>query len=147
MKCYRNRSLAGLLLCGVIFTAAGCKSVPKEVADNGHLVVKGTVSYVEKTEPPRPYWVEVELVELRRNGSPNRIVAKMMVESPRQVPVPYALRIEKQKIDLKKNYGLIARILVDFDKIMWENATPEPAIVKGSAKSIDIVVERVQKRR
>ncbi|MCL2520517.1 MAG: YbaY family lipoprotein [Spirochaetaceae bacterium] len=134
----------------LVVLLAACRTpsqviIPEQPApQSSHLVVQGTVRYIDNTVPPYPFWVEVELVELLDDGRAGALIAKMMVESPRQMPVPYSLRIHRQNIDLTKNYGLIARVFVPNQTApIWQNREPQPAIVRGDVRAIDIIVERI----
>lgn len=125
----------------MIFLFFSCKTAPATVELNGML--RGTVRYLERIALPGEFWLEVQLVEVKSDGSIGSILARAMTEKPtRVIPVPFMMRYSPKAVtpDSRK-YGLIASIYVG--KELWfVNEKPYP-VFQGKDDQIDIIVQRV----
>jgi uncharacterized lipoprotein YbaY len=104
----------------------------------------GTVSYRERMALIQPFWLEVELSELKDDGRLGMIIAKTMVEKTNQVPVSFNLEYSTKQINNKKKYVLVARIFSD-DKLLFSNTEPLLVFQGEDPKVIAIETQRVVK--
>ena len=104
----------------------------------------GTVSYRERMALIQPFWLEIELSELKDDGRLGMIVAKTMVEQTNQIPVSFNLYYSTKQIKTNKKYGLVARIFSE-DKLLFSNIEPVIVFQGEDPKTIAIETQRVMK--
>ena len=125
----------------MIFLLFSCKTAPSTAELNG--VLRGNVRYLERIALPGDFWLEVQLVEVKPDGSAGSILARAMTEKPtRVIPVPFMMRYSPKAVTPgSKKYGLIASIYVG-KKLWFMNENPY-LVFQGKDDQIDIIAQRV----
>lgn len=72
--------------------------------------VTGTVTYRERIALTPDAVLTVEVRELTPEGKPGDILGQQVVTSPGQVPLPFSVALNPQRIRPEASYGLTARI-------------------------------------
>lgn len=108
-------------------------------------VVGGSVVYVTNVQLPADATIEIQLVELSRNGEVVRVICGETLPRPPKVPAPFDLPYEKREIHRRTAYGLKARILSGGDAI-FVSPRPTPVLTLGNPKRAEVVVEPVRKK-
>ncbi|MGL4524962.1 MAG: YbaY family lipoprotein [Spirochaetia bacterium] len=116
---------------------------PLQSVTNLSGMLDGHVRYLERIALPEAFWVEVQLVQLKSDGTPGPVLARAMTEKPtRTIPVPFMMRYSPKSINAAEyRYALIASIYVG-KKLWFQNQEPYP-IFRGSDRNIDIIAQRV----
>lgn len=125
----------------IIFSLLSCKTAPSSAQLSG--ILRGHVRYLERIALPGDFWLEVQLVEVKPDGTAGSILARAMTEKPtRVIPVPFMMRYSPKAVTPgAKKYGLIASIYVG--KQLWfMNQKPYP-VFQGKDDQIDIIAQRV----
>ena len=116
---------------------AACASVeptggaPAKQAEAPPKVLKGSVLYREKATLPDNAQIKVQLVDATPSPSgaePVVLAETAFATAGRQVPVPYALRVDGVKAEPGRIYALRASILID-GKVQY---------ITGSRVSVDV---------
>jgi heat shock protein HslJ/uncharacterized lipoprotein YbaY len=75
--------------------------------------VTGTVTYLQRRALPPNAVVEVKLLDVSRAGAPSVTIAEQVITSGgKQVPFPFEVRYESNRINERRRYVVRARILV-----------------------------------
>ncbi len=127
-----RRGLLGLM--ALIF-ALPAASVP---VDAKVLTLYGTVTYRERITLPTHAVLQVSLVDTALADAPEGTIALAAVRTRGRLPISYRLRFDDRKLRRGRNYGLMARILVDGQ--VWFT-TGTPITVRGPLQP-EIVVQR-----
>ena len=106
--------------------------------------ITGTVSYRVRSALPPDAIIQVQLQDVSRAEAPAMIVAEDQVPlGQRQVPVPFELKFDPAKIDLRHTYAISARIVVEGqprfvnDRIYRVLSQGNPSYVELNLKPID----------
>ena len=128
-----RRSLVPLALA----VAAGCAS-PASPAQ-----VTGSVSYRERIALPAGGRLRVTLLDVSLIDQPARVVAERELEARGQVPIPFALEVERARIDPDRRYALHAELSAAEGGLRWATPTAVPVLTRGAPSAVEIVVARV----
>jgi putative lipoprotein len=99
--------------------------------------VTGSVIYRERIGLTPAAVVQVEVVELTQEGSPGTVIAQQTIQSPSQVPIPFTVAINPQRVRADATYVVNARI-TDGGRV-FSTAAPVPVLTQG-ARSSDVQV-------
>jgi len=119
-----------------------CKLVEPQKAEPG--VVKGTVTYLQRSALPPTAVIEVKLQDVSRADAPATVIAEQKITTEgKQVPIPFELKFDPAKIDARLRYTVSARIFVG-DQLRFISDTSYPVLTEGGPSSgIEIVVKAV----
>jgi putative lipoprotein len=99
--------------------------------------VTGSVIYRERIGLTPAAVVQVEVVELTKEGSPGTVIAQQTIQSPSQVPIPFTVAINSQRVRADATYVVNARI-TDGERV-FSTTAPVPVLTQG-AQSSDVQV-------
>jgi putative lipoprotein len=115
--------------------AAACASPPPSE-------VTGTVTYRERIALPEGARVRVTLLDVSLVDQPARVIAEEEVLPTGQVPVPFALRFEPQKVEQERRNALHATIADAGGKTLWASPAATPVLTQGAPAAVELVVQR-----
>jgi putative lipoprotein len=95
--------------------------------------VTGSVIYRERIGLTPAAVVQVEVVELTQEGSPGTVIAQQTIQSPGQVPIPFTVAINPQRVRADATYVVNARI-TDGGRV-FSTAAPVPVLTQGARNS------------
>ncbi len=105
--------------------------------------VSGTVSYMVRMALPPSAIIEVKLEDISRADAPATLIAKQEITlGERQVPVPFELKFDPEKIDPKHTYSVSARILVD-GQLRFISDKAYPVLTLGNPAHAELRVKQV----
>lgn len=107
--------------------------------------VGGSVVYITNVQLPADATIEIQLVELSRNGETVRVITGETLPRPPKVPAPFDLPYEKRAIHKRTAYGVTARILSGGNPI-FASPRPTPVLTFGNPPRVEVVVEPVRKK-
>lgn len=110
---------------------------PSEQAPGALTQVTGSVMYRERIALTPDAVLSVEVAELTPEGKPGDIISQQVVKGPGQVPIPFSLAINPQRIRAEATYVVTARI-TDGTRT-FSTTTPIPVLTQG-ARSSDVQV-------
>ena len=107
--------------------------------------VTGTVSYLQPIALPPEAVVELQLLELPQADA--REVAKVVAKEKitlgnRQVPVAFEVKFDPAKIDAKRAYALMARILVG-KEVRFTSDPGYPVLTAGNPSHVEMILKQV----
>ncbi|HIK18559.1 MAG TPA: YbaY family lipoprotein [Leptolyngbyaceae cyanobacterium M33_DOE_097] len=106
--------------------------------------VTGTVSYLQRIAMPPDATLEVRLLDVSRQDAPAEVLASETISfGGRQVPIPFALTYNPDKIQENHTYTVDARILVD-GKLRFISDTVNQVITRDNPTTIEIIVKPVK---
>ena len=106
-------------------------------------VLRGTVTYRQRSALTPEAVVQVELREAATPGEEPTVIAKRIIERPGQVPVAFELSYDPAAIDPSRSYTVSARI-TDRGQLQFVTETPLPVLGPGGAAAPEIVVTPVR---
>jgi putative lipoprotein len=106
-------------------------------------VLRGTVTYRQRSALTPEALVQVELRETTAEGAEPAVVAKRIIERPGQVPIAFELPYDPAAIDAASAYTISARI-TDRGQLQFVTETPVPVLTRGAPESAEIVVTPVR---
>ncbi|HVG57333.1 MAG TPA: YbaY family lipoprotein [Hyalangium sp.] len=95
--------------------------------------VTGSVMYRERIALTPAAVVQVEVVELTKEGSPGTVIGQQTIQSPSQVPIPFTVVINPQLLRADATYVVNARI-TDGGRV-FSTAAPVPVLTQGNRSS------------
>ena len=104
--------------------------------------VSGSVTYRQRIAMPLEATVVVSLVDVSRADAPAEVIAKKEIKRTIQVPIPFELTYDSEKIDQRHDYAVQAQILLG-DKVWFTTTTRHVVITKGHPSHVDVVVHMV----
>ena len=125
--------------------AKDCK-LDKAAGESFGGTITGTVSYRERMALPPDAVIHVQLLDMSVWEMPPPVVAEVKFSlGNRQVPVPFELKVDPAKIDLKHSYALRARIVVGYD-IRFLSELPTGVKLRGNAAPhVDLMLMQMEK--
>jgi YD repeat-containing protein len=108
--------------------------------------VSGTVSYRQRIALPPNTQIVVQLLDVSRQDAPAEVLATETITlGDRQVPVPFTLAYNPDRIIANNTYAVNARILVD-GNLQFISTTRYAVITQGAPNQVDVVVDSVAAR-
>jgi putative lipoprotein len=95
--------------------------------------VTGSVMYRERIALTPDAVVQVEVVELTQDGSPGTVIGQQTIKSPAQVPIPFSVDINPQRVRAEGSYAVNVRI-TDGTRV-FSTAAPIPVLTQGHRSS------------
>jgi putative lipoprotein len=95
--------------------------------------VTGSVIYRERIALTPAAVVQVEVVELTESGSPGTVIGQQTIQSPGQVPIPFTVAINPQRVRAEGTYVVNVRI-TDGARV-FSTAAPVPVLTQGNRSS------------
>lgn len=103
------------------------------------VVVRGTVTYLQRAVLPPSAVVEVRLRDRTGGEGEGLPVAETTVRRPGQVPVAFELAVPASLFDADHDYALSARILVD-ELVLFASDAEVPVLTHGHPRDAQLVV-------
>ena len=105
--------------------------------------VSGMVSYLSRIALPASAIIEVKLQDVSLADAPAKVIAKEEIAlGERQVPVPFELKFDPEKIDAKHMYAVSASILVN-GELRFVSDEAYPVLTRGNAAHVEVIVKPV----
>lgn len=138
----RDRLLfSGAALLGLVL--AGCMASGNTQSDVKQAAVTGSVAYRERMALPADAVVEVRLSDVSRQDVAAPVIAETTVmPAGRQIPIPFELRYDPDKIEPKRTYALRATIS-SAGRMMFTTTNSYPVITRGNPTKVNLMLERV----
>jgi putative lipoprotein len=138
----RDRLLfSGAALLGLVL--AGCMASGNTQGDVKQAAVTGSVAYRERMALPADAVVEVRLSDVSRQDVAAPVIAETTVmPAGRQIPIPFELRYDPDKIEPKRTYALRATIS-SAGRMMFTTTNSYPVITRGNPTKVNLMLERV----
>lgn len=106
--------------------------------------ITGTVAYLQRVALPPSAIIQVQLQDVSRADAPAKTIAQEKITlGNRQVPVPFELKFDPERIDAKHTYALSARIVVD-DKLRFINDKSYPVLTRDNPSRVEIILKPVE---
>lgn len=118
------------------------ETAPKP-AEAGMASVTGTVFYLERMALPPGAVLTVQLADVSVADAPADVIAKETRTLTTQVPVPFALSYDPERIVPSHSYAVQARIEVD-GKLRFISTTAYLVITNGKPVVVDVRVSPVR---
>jgi putative lipoprotein len=106
-------------------------------------LLKGTVSYPQRIALTPEAEVHIELRDVTAPDTGGPPIAKQVIATPGQVPIPFTLEYDPTKIRGGRTYAVSARI-VDRGQLQFVTESPIPVFSRGSLGPFEIVVVPVR---
>jgi len=113
-------------------------------AQTAEAVVSGTVTYRQKIALPPDAVVRIEIIDASERVRDFVVVAEQTIKNPGAVPIKFQLRYAPEKIDPNHQYRLLARIEDASGKALFTSSKAYPVISKGSASSLEVIVDQTR---
>jgi putative lipoprotein len=121
-----------------------CRPDKEASPSTGVGVVIGTVSYRGRMALPSHAVVEVQLQDDLQADAASKIVTEEKITvGQNQVPVPFELNFDPQKIDAKHKYSVTARILVD-GSALFASDKSYPVLTQGHPSHVDLTLKKTE---
>jgi putative lipoprotein len=106
---------------------------PTDQAPGTMTQVTGAVTYRERIALSPDAVLVIEVMEQTPQGAPGNVISQQTVTGPGQVPIPFSVAINPQRIRPEATYVLIARIMDGGRSFTTE--TPVPVLTQGHRSS------------
>lgn len=126
------------MLC--LFALSGCTERQNEAA------VTGTVSYLVRMALPPESTVIVKIEDISFADAPSTVVGEQEIKTEgKQVPIPFNVTYDPDKIVDNHSYTISARILDGTGKLMFISDTIVPVITRGNpTENVEVIVVPVK---
>lgn len=105
--------------------------------------LNGTVTYTQRMALTPQAEVQVELRDVSAPDDASTLIAKQVIATPGQVPIPFSLEYDTTKIRGGRTYAISARI-VDRGQLQFITDTRIPVLTGAAQGPIEIVVVPVR---
>ena len=105
--------------------------------------LNGTVTYTQRMALTPQAEVQVELRDVSAQDDASTLIAKQLIATPGQVPIPFSLEYDTTKIRGGRTYAISARI-VDRGQLQFITDTRIPVLTGAAQGPIEIVVVPVR---
>lgn len=118
-----------------------CKLETAANADTA--TISGTVTYRQRMALPTNAVIQVKLLDITHpQGQPLVVAEQTLNLGQRQVPVPFSLPYDPEKINPQHSYSLSAKITVD-NKTWFATESPNPILTEGKPSHADLLLQQV----
>jgi putative lipoprotein len=136
-----------MMLSSTLVVLAGCggnKQAQTGEHPSGAKMAKvtGTVFYLERIALPPGAVLKVQLADVSRADAPAEVIAADSIIVTHQVPIPFSLSYDANRIVPSHTYAVQARIEVD-GKLRFINTSSNPVVTNGKPASVDVRVSPV----
>ena len=105
--------------------------------------ISGTVTYRQRIALPTNAVIKVKLLDITHPETQPVVIAEQSYNlGLRQVPVPFSLPYDPEKINPKRAYSLSAKITVD-NQVWFATETPNPVLTEGKPSHADLLLQEV----
>jgi copper homeostasis protein (lipoprotein) len=104
--------------------------------------LSGTVAYRERIALPPTAALEVTLEDVSRADAASTIVARVRVDAPGQVPIPFDLPYASGDIDAAHRYAVRARI-VDGERVIFTSTDATLVLTQGHPSRVSLLLRMV----
>jgi copper homeostasis protein (lipoprotein) len=104
--------------------------------------LSGTVAYRERIALPPTAALDVTLEDVSRADAASTVVARVRVDAPGQVPIPFDLPYEAGDIDAMHRYAVRARI-VDGDRVLFTSTDTTLVLTQGHPSRVSMMLRMV----
>ena len=111
--------------------------------DEKQAAVSGKVFYLQRIALPPDASLEVKLVDISNQDVPAVTIADDKITNPGQVPIPFELQYDPDKIDPRMTYAVQARIEQD-GKLLFISTQVFPVITRGKSTTVEVKVDPVK---
>ena len=111
--------------------------------DEKQAAVSGKVFYLQRIALPPDASLEVKLVDISKQDVPAVTIAEQKITTPGQIPIPFELQYDPDKIDYRMTYAVQARIEQD-GKLLFISTQVFPVITRGNSTSVEVKVDPVK---
>ena len=105
--------------------------------------LNGTVTYAQRMALTPQAEVQVELRDVSPQDAASTLIAKQVIATPGQVPIPFSLEYDTTKIRGGRTYAISARI-VDRGQLQFITDARIPVLTGAAQGPIEIVVVPVR---
>ena len=105
--------------------------------------LNGTVTYMQRMALTPQAEVQVELRDVSAQDAASTLIAKQLIATPGQVPIPFSLEYDATKIRGGRTYAISARI-VDRGQLQFITEARIPVLTGAAQGPIEIVVVPVR---
>ena len=105
--------------------------------------LNGTVTFRQRMALTPEAEVQVELQEVGASDADAVLIAKQVIATPGQVPIPFSLEYDPTKVMPGRRYAVSARI-VDRGQLLFVTETRVPITTWGATGPLEIVVVPVR---
>jgi putative lipoprotein len=99
----------------------------------------GTVIYRQRSALTPEAEVQVELRDVSLQDAASILIAKQVISTPGQVPIPFSLEYDPTRILAGRTYAVSARI-VDRGQLQFVTDTHVPVLTGGAQGPVEILV-------
>jgi putative lipoprotein len=105
--------------------------------------LSGMVSYLSRIALPASAIIEVKLEDVSLADAPAKVITKEEIAlGERQVPVPFELKFDPEKIDAKHMYSVSASILVN-GELRFISDKAYAVLTRGNPAHLEVIVKPV----
>jgi putative lipoprotein len=105
--------------------------------------VTGTVSYLQRMALPTNAVIQVQLLDVSLADAPAKVIAEEKINlGQRQVPVPFELKFDPAKIEVKNRYSVSAKILVD-GQLQFMADQSYGVLTQGKPMHVDVILKQL----
>lgn len=103
--------------------------------------VSGTITYLVRMALPPQATIQVQLQDVSLADAPAKVIAEAKFPlGDKQVPVPFTLKYDAEKIDPKHRYSVSARVMVGAElKFVTDQAYS--VITEGNPTKVDLILK------
>lgn len=105
-------------------------------------VVTGTVAYRERMALPPGAVLEVQLVDISREGGSWPVIAAARIEVAGQVPIPFEIRYDPSRIDPRATLAVSARLSFG-GRVQFAHDRLQRVLTQGAGTTAEIDLVRV----
>ena len=121
-----------LLLLSLLLAVVGCTSV-RPVPEAADPALTGTVTYLQRIALPPDAVVTVRLLDVGLADAPSVTLAEQTIRPEgRNVPIPYALSYDPDRVDARHRYVVRAEIRDGEGALLWTTDTAFPVLTNGA---------------
>lgn len=107
-------------------------------------LVSGVVTYRQRIALPPNAIVEVQLLDVSQVDAPAIVLAEQTILTRgKQVPIPFALLYDPEKIQPDNSYAVQARILIA-GKLRWINTSRCGVMTQDNPTTVEVMVDPVR---
>lgn len=131
---------AGAAALAAALWFAGCATQPTTPRETA--TVTGTLVYRDRVALPPTARVEIQLVELRDDGTDDPLVAERLLDQPGPVPIAFSLPYDPRAIHADRTYALRARIRVE-GELWFASPFDVRVLTESNPSQVEIELDRV----
>lgn len=122
--------------CLAALSLAGCAGASEKAA------VTGMVTYLQRIALPPDAVVTVRIEDVSRADAPAELIGEQVIQTKgAQVPIPFAVPYDPEKIVENHTYSLRVRIEDGAGGLLFINDTSVPVITRGSpTEQVEVIV-------